>query len=73
MRPERDAVRAVSRRRFLRGVGACVALPLFESLRPVLGILLAALMLPSAAHAVYADFTVSPRSPFTFDTVTSCM
>src|SRR5438067_10081516 len=36
MRPERDAVRAVSRRRFLRGVGACVALPLFESLRPVL-------------------------------------
>jgi len=36
MRPERDEVQGVSRRRFLRGVGACVALPLFESLRPVL-------------------------------------
>src|SRR4051812_2452027 len=36
MRPERNQLRGVSRRRFLRGVGACVALPLFESLRPVL-------------------------------------
>src|SRR5437660_12734920 len=36
MRPVRDRVQGVSRRQFLRGVGACVALPLFESLRPVL-------------------------------------
>src|SRR5437868_8155033 len=32
--PDRNDHPAPSRRQFLRGVGACVALPLFESLRP---------------------------------------
>ena len=39
-------------------------------LRLAFGIILATLAFPAAAQAVYADFTVSPESPFSLDTVT---
>ena len=38
--------------------------------RLAFGIILATLAFPAAAQAVYADFTVSPESPFSLDTVT---
>jgi len=62
----RDAAAArqlsLSRRRFLRGLGACVALPAFESLRPVT--LLAA---PGAAARVGVTASGAPiRSAFLF-------
>lgn len=39
-------------------------------LRPALGLVLATLAFPAVAQAVYADFTVSPDSPFSLETVT---
>ena len=52
---------SLSRRRFLRGLGACIALPAFESLRPLR--LLAA---PAAAAASAAATTAPVRMAFLY-------
>jgi hypothetical protein len=56
-----ERMASLSRRRFLRGLGACIALPAFESLRPLR--LLAA---PAASAATAAATTAPVRMAFLY-------